>query len=215
MSKLWTMIPLMLFFIACETFVPAIGGDGGGRCNGISKKHPDKIPLGISLTCQYERPCEAALYFGLAYFLDTLSSRCGYDYELYYVSNENSRIIRSNETYTTMIPSNEHIQFSLFDESNVERKFDIDLSRIIHSYTVKGDSVEVAKFDCMNRLSIYKKRFGSHDIIELYPDSLKNGHYAFYKDSLYKNEIHFECGLGAQGSFKTDSVFVYGNLYWR
>ena len=169
----------------------------------------------MSLTCPYEKACEATLFFSLAYFLDTLSSRCGYDYELQYVSNENSRIIRSNETYLVTIPPNELIQFSLLDENNIEKKYDIDLSRIIHSYTVKADSVEVTKFDCMNRLTIYKKRFGSHDIIELYPDSLKNGRYAFYKDSLYKDEIHFECGLEAQGPFKMDSVFIYGNLYWR
>ena len=53
------------------------------------------------------------------------------------------------------------------------------------------------------------------DVIELYPDSLKNNKYVFYQDSLYFDEIHFSCGLKSQSSFKTDSIYIYGDLYWR
>lgn len=213
--KLWLLMPFILGLIGCENIIPPVGGDGSGRCNNISRKHPDNMTFSIPLDCPFERSCETRIYFYHAYFFDSLSRRCGNDYELRYVAGAESKMIRSNLTYPVMMSPDEHIRFSLIDEDNVEKKYDVDLSRIIHSFTVRGDSVEVTKFDCMDRLTIYKRKYGSHDIIELFPDSLKNGKYVFYQDSLYFDEIHFECGLGAQSSFKTDSIFVYGDLYWR
>ena len=213
--KLWLLMPLILGLIGCENIIPPVGGDGSGRCNSVSKKHPDNMTFVISLNCPFEKSCETKIFFNFNYYYDSLSTTCHRVHELRYVAGSESKKIRSNVTFPVMMSPDEHIQFSLIDEDNVEKKYDVDLSRIIHSFTVRGDSVEVTKFDCMDRLTIYKRKYGSHDIIELYPDSLKSGKYVFYQDSLYKNEIHFECGLGAQSSFKTDSIFVYGNLYWR
>ena len=218
--KLWLLMPFILGLIGCDALVPPAGADdGSGRCNSVSKKHPDNMTFVISLNCPFEKSCETKIFFNFNYYYDSLSTTCHRVHELRYVAGSESKKIRSNVTFPVMMSPDEHIQFSLIDEDNVEKKYDVDLSRIIHSFTVRGDSVEVTKFDGMESLHIYKyrgkRKSGAHDIIDLYPDSLKSGKYVFYQDSLYMDEISFNCGLGSQGSFATDSVFVYGTLYWR
>ena len=65
------------------------------------------------------------------------------DYELNLVTSEFSKSVFSGKEYNVPLESNDHLRFSLIDINNVEKKYDIDLSGIINSYTVRDDSVDV------------------------------------------------------------------------
>lgn len=213
------LVLAVLCFIACD--MPGTGGNPseGSHCQGITQNHANKYYFDLTLKCLYKKKCEVKLYFDAGYYRDSLSGKCFSDYELNLVTNEFSKTIFSGKEYNMPLESNDHLRFSLFDINNVEKKYNIDLSGIINSYAIRGDSVEVKVFDCLNRMTIYRYRVarnnGPHDIIDLYPDSLRNGNYVFYQDNLLFDEIYFNCSLGSQNSFKTDSVYIHGDLYWR
>jgi len=220
MKRLWLLlVSIVLCFVACD--MPATGGNPGegSLCKGVTKNHANKYYFDLTLKCRYRGKCDVKLFFDAGYYRDSLSSRCFSDYELDFVTTETSKKVLSAKEYNVPLESDDHLRFSLIDINNVEKKYDIDLSGIINSYTVRGDSVEVKSFECLNRMVIYRYRVaknnGPHDIIDLYPDSLRNGKYVFYQDNLLFDEIYFNCSFGVQSSFKTDSVYIHGDLYWR
>ena len=216
MSKNWLLaLPILLCLLSCDGFSTG-GNPNEGKCSFVLREHPTEMLNRMRVECPYDSSCSIKFHFGLvnASFVDG----CIDDYEYRFVQNKEVKI-NLNSSVDLNLDSDYHVRFSLFDIKNVEKKYDIDLSEILNAYVIRGDSVEVKFFNCLNRMSIYKYRVmrgnGTHDVIELYPDSLKNGKYAFYQDDLYFDEIHFSCGLGAQGSFESDSVYIYGDLYWR
>lgn len=221
------LIKVFLGMIACFCLLscdlPATGGNPGeGRpCNEkVLKVHDAALALDITANCAYEKECDVKLYFYGTELPDSLKGMCfGGGTELRLESFDTSMVVKDWKIYPVSLSQDDHLRFSLFDINNIEKKYDIDFSEIIHSYTVRGDSVEVKSFDCLERMVIYKYRIeknnGPHDIIDLYPDSLKNGKYVFYQDDLYFDKIYFNCSLNSQSSFKTDSIYIHGDVYWR
>ncbi len=223
------LIKVFLGMIACfyllSCDLPATGGNPGeGRpCNEkVLRTHADSLMLDLDVKCLYKKECSVKLNFRVTGLPDSLKGMCfGGGSEWQYESIDTSMTVTTklNNLYSVKLSQDDHLRFSLIDINNIEKKYDIDFSEIIHSYTVRGDSVEVKSFDCLERMVIYKYRIeknnGPHDIIDLYPDSLKNGKYVFYQDDLYFDKIYFNCSLNSQSSFKTDSVYIHGNVYWR
>jgi hypothetical protein len=212
---------LILNLIACGDV--AIGGDGSGSCNSVSKKHPNKIVVDVMMECPYGQTCEAKACFDIAYFLDSLTGRCGYNYELQYVSKDESKIIRSGQTYLMTVTPDNYIRFSLFDERKVEKKYDIDLSAIIQSYTVQGDSIKIKlptkNFDMILKCPYCSDRDKDHPLCEGNSQCHYRGksisNVVIGTDSTWGNYFTFHMGIPKQSSSQTDSVYVYGMIEFR
>ena len=115
------------------------------------------------------------------------------------------------------LDSDDHVRFSLFDSKNVEKTYDIDLSEIIHSYSILGDSVEITLPDFVERAAIYRSKGpgAGIDVIELVPDSILNGKYFFLLDDLYVGDYYISYGMNSQSSLKTDSIFVSADVFFK
>ena len=212
-KKIILIIPFLFCIISCDGFSTG-GNPDEGKCSFVLREHPTKMTNSINMLCPYDSVCNIKISFGLvdASFVNG----CIGDYEYRFVQNKEMKI-NLNSNVDLNIDSDDHVRFSLFDNKNIEKKYDIDLSDIIHSYTISGDSVGVKKYSCLKKMNIYKSKGAGagHDIIELYPDSLKLGEYMFFQDSLFFDYLSFNCGLNAQSSFETDSLFIHGRIYWR
>ena len=217
------LIPFLFSLLSCEGFSTGGNPSEGLPCNQeIMKVHAGSLAFEMTANCPYKKECNVKLHFRVTSLQDSLEGMCfGNGSEWRFVSFDTSMTVTTklNSSYPVKLSQDDHLRFSLIDINNVEKKYDIDLSGIINSYTVRGDSVEVKSFECLNRMVIYRYRVaknnGPHDIIDLYPDSLRNGKYVFYQDNLLFDEIYFNCSFGVQSSFKTDSVYIHGDLYWR
>ena len=131
------------------------------------------------------------------------------DYELNLVTSEFSKSVFSGKEYNVPLESNDHLRFSLIDINNVEKKYDIDLSEIINSYTVRGDSVDV---NVMNgcRLSLYSC---NKDFI--YGSRLPNGKYSFLITDKCEDHYGYKCELHNQGPSQKDDLDISATIYWK
>ena len=206
-----------------------VGGDPdpGLKCQGTLKEHPDLLKLYISLTCSYNNSCDSYLAFGgwIKKNPNTFSG-CYAKYEYKYVSKKIIESIHMNSTLYDVLDSDEHVRFSLFDKNNIEKSYDIDLSEIIHSYTYKGDSVEIRlPKEGKNEISI-ECPYCSFDKKDAY-DSLCHGYFACQynnselnsvligTDSAWGEMYTFHQYLSNQSSMKTDSIKVHGTITFR
>ena len=217
MYKAWlSLFPILCCLLSCDALSTG-GNPSEGICSYSLKKHSTQMLNSMSVSCLYESGCNINFSFGIAGSEDCGGCVCNYEYK--FVQNSKSALVKFNSNLVVNLDPDEHVRFSLFDSENIEKKYDIDLSGIINSYTIRDDSIEVRKFECLKKMNIYKYRSspnnGLYDIIDLYPDSLKNEKYVFFRNNLYLNEIYFNCGLGSQSSFQTDSIYLYGSFYWR
>ena len=213
LKKIILIIPFLFCIISCDGFSTG-GNPDEGRCTYVLREHPNKMVNSMSVECPYDSVCNVKIYFGIVEtsFVDG----CIGDYEYRFAQDKVAKV-SLNSNIDLNIDSDDHVRFSLYDDNDIEKKYDIDLSDIIHPYTISGDSVEVKKYGCLKKMNIYKSKGtgAGHDIIELYPDSLKYGKYVFFQDSLFFDYLSFNCGLKSQSSFESDSLFIYGRIYWR
>lgn len=186
------------------------------ECKGTLKIHPQMLQLRIDLIY-------SSLFFGSVYHSDS-SHLCYADYEYKFVSKNTTEKIHKNSTLYSILDSDKHVRFSLFDKNNVEKSYDIDLSEILHSYTFKGDSVEIKMPENgTTEISIACPYCSTHRIY----DSLCQGIFACnYQsteqksvivgtDSSWGKSYGFKLYLANQSSMKTDSIFIYGDITFR
>ena len=214
MRKIWLiLISVVLCFIACD--MPSLNGgmSGEGQCNQkVLKTHAGSLALFVTANCPYEKECSAKLSFHVTGLQDSLEDMCfGKGSEWRFVSFDTSMTVTTklNSSYPVKLSQDDHLRFSLFDINNVEKKYDIDLSGIINSYTVRGDSVDV---NVMNgcRLSLYSCNkdfiYGSH---------LSNGRYSFLITDKCEDHYGYKCELHNQGPSQKDDLNIYATVYWR
>ena len=160
------------YLLSCD--LPATGGNPGeGRpCNEkVLRTHAGSLMLDLDVKCLYKKECSVKLNFRVTGLPDSLKGMCfGGGTELRLESFDTSMVVKDWKIYPVSLSQDDHLRFSLIDINNIEKKYDIDFSEIIHSYTVRDDSVEVKSFDCLERMVIYKYRIeknnGPHDIID-------------------------------------------------
>ena len=166
----------------------------------------------ITMTCPYEKKCDVGLGFGVAKLGDSLDGMCfGGGAEWRFESIDTSMIVATKDwkTYPVILSMDDHLHFSLVDENNVEKKYDIDLSGIIHSYTVRGDSVDVNVMKgCHLDLFSCKKA-------TVYGSNLLNGVYTFSTTDGCKFVYSYDCLWQNQGSFETDELDIHAMIYWK
>ena len=219
MSKKWLLaLPILFLLLSCEGFSTG-GNPDEGKCSFILREHPTKMTNNISMHCSYDSICRVTLFFGLigASFVDG----CIGDYEYRFVQNKETKI-NLNSSVGLNLDSDDHARFSLFDINNVEKKYDIDLSEIIHPYTVKGDSIEIKmpseNFDVIIACPYCSNSNRSH--------SLCGGSYCRYEgnrmsvffvgtDSSWGKYFTFHYGLTKQSSMLTDSIYIHGTIEFR
>ena len=210
MKKLWMLlVSIVLCFVACD--MPATGGNPGegSPCKGVTKNHANKYYFELTLKCQYEEKCGLKLFFDAGYYRDSLSSRCFSDYELDFVTTETSKKVLSAKEYNVPLESDDHLRFSLIDINNVEKKYDIDLSGIINSYTVRGDSVEVNVMKgCSLWLFSCKKD-------QVYGNNLSDGKYTFLRTEGCDKEYNYDCSWRNQGFGGKDELDIHAMITWK
>ena len=210
MKRLWLLlVSIVLCFVACD--MPATGGNPGegSPCKGVTKNHANKYYFELTLKCQYEEKCGLKLFFDAGYYRDSLSSRCFSDYELDFVTTETSKKVLSAKEYNVPLESDDHLRFSLIDINNVEKKYDIDLSGIINSYTVRGDSVDVNVMKgCSLWLFSCKKD-------QVYGNNLSDGKYTFLRTEGCDKEYSYDCSWRNQGFGGKDELDIHAMITWK
>ena len=178
----------------------------------------------MHLTCKFQEPCESEIVpFVVLKSSDT--SRVCYDrYEYTFNDGRTKKKVTLGTTVPVTVDDDDHVRFSLFDSEKVEKTYDIDLSEIIHSYTVKDDSVEIkmpegllnAYMECPYCVSMNH----SAEICE--DHYMCHYHYNSDKpvvsvgtDSTWGKYIYMEVALAKQSSMKADSVSVSAKVYFR
>lgn len=176
----------------------------------------------MRLTCKYQEKCEAKI----TPFV-TLGNRhvnMGYDrYEYEFDDGMTKKIVTMNTTVPVTVDDDDHVRFSLFDSARVEKTYDIDLSEIIHSYTVKDDSVEIKIPENNFTMSIHCPYCSNSDYSDLcmgtyachyYSESGQNP-VTIGTDSSWGTSYTLRYYLGEQSSMKGDSIKVIGEIYIR
>lgn len=213
------LIKVFLGMIACfyllSCDLPATGGNPGeGRpCNEkVLKVHADSLGLEMTAICAYKKECSVKLGFYVIGLPDSLQGMCfGGGAEWRYESIDTSMTVTTelNKPYSVKLSQDDHLRFSLFDINNVEKKYDIDLSGIIHSYTVRGDSVEVNVMNgCALHLYSCKKEI-------VYGNRLSNGMYTFFIADGCDSDYSYDCIWHNQGPSQKDDLSFYVTVYWR
>ncbi|MDY6331484.1 MAG: hypothetical protein SPL52_08260 [Fibrobacter sp.] len=208
MKKKWILlsIPFLFNLLSCEGF--STGGNPG-QCQEILRKHVSSLRFSAFAKCPYEKDCD--IYMGVEVFKlgDSLKNKCFDEYELTLKTQDTSMVVNSSRRYLLPLTSDGYLHFSLIDEDGVEKKYDFDLSGIIHSFTVRGDSVDVNVMkDCRLYLFSCKK-----DII--YGNSLSDGKYTFSVAEECDSESSYDCTWHNQGSFETDDLYIHAMIHWK
>ena len=191
--------------LSCEMFHTG-GNPDEGKCSYVLMEHAMEMRNDIDMECPYDSNCRIGFYFGPAASSNDISD-CGV-YEYKFVQNENIMKIRLNSSVNLTPDSDEHVRFSLFDKNNIEKKYDIDLSGIIHSFTVRGDSIDVNVMkDCRLRLYSCMKT--------VYGNNLLNGKYTFSVAEGCDSEYSYDCTWHNQGSFETDDLYIHAMIHWK
>lgn len=208
-SKYYTVL-LSLFFFSCG--ISTGGGDGAsGTCRNILKVHPKNLKLSISLDCPYDSICDIKLFFDNMVYSDSLNS-CYGDYNYLFVAEKQRLKIHRFEEISIALDSEEHIRFSLLDEADTEKKYDIDMSGILHSFEIIGDSVKIdvlragfaeIRMDCPNSMERCHYRNSDFDYVMV------------GMDSTWSNGFTFDQYLYNQSSMESDSIHVYGKIEFR
>ena len=208
MKKLSLLMLCWVVFtlLSCEMFHTG-GNPDEGKCSYVLMEHATEMRNDIDMECPYDSNCRIGFYFGPAASSNDISD-CGV-YEYKFVQNENIMKIRLNSNVKLTLDSDEHVRFSLFDIKNVEKKYDFDLSGIIHSFTVRGDSIDVNVMkDCrMDLFSCNKKT--------VYGNNLLNGKYSFSITDGCKDHYSIDCSWEKMDSLGTDNIELFATIYWK
>lgn len=211
MYKTWLfLIPLLFSLLSCEGFTTTGSNDPySNPCYGISKKNAYSYMFFFELNCPYGDVCKTKLSFLGSGVGDTLDGRCFSGYELRLETADTSRTVLENKNYPISLTSDNHAKFSLIDEDNVEKKYDIDLSGIVNSYTVHGDSVDVNVMKgCSFKLYYCNKE-------AVYGNQLPDGKYTFLATEGCDKESSYRCVWHNQGPFEKDDLDISATIYWK
>ncbi len=198
--------------VACG--MSTTGGDPDSlsqKCQDTRRIHPESMGLSLKLNCEYQKTCNAEVTF-IGAIKDSLNKNtCFLDFDFLFDDGFKKEHVRSNSTIPLTVYDDDHVRFSLFDETNAEKSYDIDLSEIIHSYTIKGDSVEI-KMPSNGQINLYQN---SGDIIELYTKNIPSEKYTFCSLDSYWSFYYFDYSLNYENIIQADSINIYGRIYWK
>ena len=212
MRRIWLLLfPIVVGLIACD--MPSLNGgmSGEGQCNQkVLKTHAGSLALFVTANCPYEKECDVKFYFYVKGLPDSLKGMCfGGGVEWKFESFDTSMVAKDWESYPISLTPENHAKFSLFDINNVEKKYDIDLSGVVNSFTVRGDSVDVNVMkDCS-----FKLYYCNKDAV--YGNELQDGKYTFLTTDGCDKESSYRCLWHNQGPFEKDDLDISATIYWK
>lgn len=215
MKKIWLLVlPFLLCMLSCEGFSTG-GNPDEGKCSLVVKEHAE-MSNGIRIICPYDSICDIKFSFGSVATPEHYGCSVGFEYKL--MQNGESKIVKrnyydsrlnQNSSVDLIIDSSGRASISLFDINNIEKKYDIDLSGIINSYTVRGDSVVVNVMDNCS-LSLY-----GCDRETVYGSLMWDSRYSFSTLEDCKNYYSYDCNWHEQGPLKKDALDIHAKIYWK
>ncbi len=213
MRKMYLLfMPIVLGLAACD-IIPGTGGnpDEGRPCNeNVLKVHDAALALKMTANCTYEKKCDIKLYFYGTEHPDSLKGVCfGGGVEWRLESFDTSMVVNDWKSYPVSLYQEDHLRFSLIDINNVEKKYDIDLSEIINSYTIRGDSVDVKVMKGCS-LSLYEC-----DRETVYGNLILDSRYSFSILEGCKKYYSYDCLWDNQGPLKKDNLDIHATIYWK
>ena len=212
MRRIWLLLfPIVVGLIACD--MPSLNGgmSGEGQCNQkVLKTHAGSLALFVTANCPYEKECDVKFYFYVKGLPDSLKGMCfGGGAEWRLKSFDTSMVVKDWKSYPVSLSHDDHFRFSLFDINNVEKKYDIDLSGVVNSFTVRGDSVDVNVMkDCS-----FKLYYCNKDAV--YGNELQDGKYTFLTTDGCDKESSYRCLWHNQGPFEKDDLDISATIYWK
>ena len=213
MIKLWLLeIPILLSLFSCEAFHTGGNPNEGFMCSNkkILRTHAGSLVLHMTAKCSYEKVCDVDLYFYVTELTDSLRGMCfGGGVEWRLDSFDTSMVVKDWKNYPISLTPDKHAQFSLVDEDDIEKKYDIDLSGIVNSYMVRGDSVDVNVMKhCSLQLYSCKKE-------TVYGNNLYGGKYTFATTDGCDSDYSHRCLWDNVGTQKNDNLEISASIYWK
>ena len=210
MWKKWLLaLPILFNLLSCEGLSFGGNSNEGNRCSWISKEFVSPLKFELSVTCSYEKICKGYFSYWGFNISDSLRNKCFSGYELNFVTKDTSMLIRSIDSYPISFESDSYLRFTLLDINNVEKKYDIDLSGIVNSYTVRGDTVDVNVMkQC--KISVFTKPHKT----EIFGNTISNSLYSFSILDSREPWLGYECSWKQVGPLKKDDLEVYAKLHW-
>jgi hypothetical protein len=216
MKKLWMLlVSVVLCFVACD--MPATGGNPGeGECSYIMKEHGIMTNF-IRIICPFDSICDVKFSFGPVAVPDDYGCVAGFEYK--FVQENEIKIVRKNYFHSELnqntsvdlvLDSNKRASISLIDTNNVEKKYDIDLSGIINSYTVRGDSVDVNVMKGCRITVISTPRN-----IEIYGNVYPESFFTFSAKESLRSWFGYDCSWFEQGPSGMDDLNIHAEIYWK
>ena len=215
MSKNWLLaLPVLLCLLSCDGFSTG-GNPNEGKCSLVVKEHGEMFN-GIRIICPFDSICDIKFSFGSVATPESYGCSVGFEYRL--VQNGESKVVQKNYDYSTqsrnasvdlLLDSNDCASFSLFDINSVEKKYDIDLSGIINSYTVRGDSVDVKVMENCS-LSLYECHRET-----VYGNRMMDSKYSFSILEGCKKYYSYDCSWHNQGTLNKDAFDIHAKIYWK
>ena len=220
---LFFSLALTVMLVACGMFATGGGDPNDVSCDNVLKKHAEGLLWNLSLTCRYQEKCEAEISPFVTLGKPVNPEECYDHYEYKFDDGKTKKTVKMNTTVPVTVDDDDHVRFSLFDSEKVEKTYDIDLSEIIHSYTVKDDSVEIKMPENNFTMSIHCPYCSNSD----YSDLCQGTYACHYRgnsdftsvrvgtDSSWGTSYTLRYYLGEQSSMKGDSIKVIGEIYIR
>lgn len=208
------VVALIAYVASCS--LPDPGCDDHScdeKCLPLNKRHVKSMEMHVQVKCAYDSICLANIFFGLVKEMGWYSVDCYDKYEYTFVNESLKAKAVFGETISKVPLKEDHLRFSLFDEDDVEKKYDIDLSEIVHSYKYVGDSLEITVPDYVDTLKIYND--DGERSVYLTPDSLENGKYVFYPDSMYKDVLSYNYTIKVETPLGQDIFEILAAVYYR
>ena len=209
------VIPILLSMLSCG-FLPGTGGnpEEGRPCNEkVMKVHAGSLALEMTVNCAYKKECNVKLHFRVTALPESLEGMCfGNGSEWRFESFDTSMTVTTelNKSYPVKLSQDDHLRFSLIDINNVEKKYDIDLSEIINSYTVRGDSVDVNVMkNC--RITVISTPRNIEIYGNVYPESI----FTFSAKESLRSWFGYDCSWHEQGPLEKDDLNIHAEIYWR
>jgi len=208
------LIPFLFSLLSCEGFSTGGNPSEGLPCNEkVMKVHAGSLAFEMTANCPYKKECNVKLHFRVTSLQDSLEGMCfGNGSEWRFVSFDTSMIVTTklNSSYPVKLSQDDHLRFSLIDTNNVEKKYDIDLSGIINSYTVRGDSVDVNVMKGCRITVISTPRN-----IEIYGNVYPESFFTFSAKESLRSWFGYDCSWFEQGPSGMDDLNIHAEIYWK
>jgi len=185
----------------------------------VMKTHAP-LSLDFTIICPYDSEPTVKVFFdGLkgqqTKIVDSVTYYAN-DFEYTFVSDGTRQKVKSGVYAYPKVHDDGHVYFSLFDETGAEKGYDVDLSGTIHSWTRRGDSVDIVLPAYIDTMGIIETKENNIDFIRWYlGDSLPNRTKTISYEHKWAYVYGFFGWLNNQSSYGTDRIYISASIGWR